>query len=491
MRPVVYEIKRSLTNRFSIVLIIAIIGLSALISYEGGVSSTSHLARTGTTNLISGYYVSGNSVNLITYFYDQNGNPVSDVSARVTMNGTSYQGTVTSPGTLQFNFIAPLKDRIDHSTSVYITLNYTYASSFRLRTSTNTSMTLNIVNVKYSGLDVITGITDPTNSSNLGFLLFYVGPSGNHTAPSVEVNLATVASGVFSTTYVWQHEYSSFSHVSVFPSLGTNAINKTYGLYIKSGVSSTVLFKAPIGPLSLYKPYTTSTVESSFFSIESALLVIFIPLLAVFMAYFTYGKDRVQGVLETVIKRPITKGGAIRSRFLANSVVVASSIIAAVVISDLISFRYFHIFMPLSFVLEVSWAYSIVGISFLAIAYLFSHLLKSPGALLGSLIGVFMIFGLFWSVIFDVIVSVFSIPSGTTYYITLQVLFDYANPAGYASLFQLFITHSLGGGLGSFGTSQSINPGSFGVTPILLLVSAVLWIGIPFALAQELAVKRD
>lgn len=491
MRPVVYEIERSLTNRFSIVLIVAIIGLSALIAYEEGVSSTSHTARISTINEIAGYYVTGNGLMLISYFYDQNGNPAKDISASTSLNGTVYPGTESSPGTMNFNIVAPAKDRIDHGTSVYLTLNYSYKSSFGLSTRTNTSMTVNVVNTKYSGLEVAGGISDPQNSSSLGFLLFYVGPTGNHTSPSLDVNLAPVVSGVLSTSYVWEHQYSYFTHISVFPSLGSSAVNRTYGLYIKSSYSSTVYFKAPIGPLSLYKPSTISTVETAFFSGESSLLMIFIPLLAVFMAYFTYGKDRVTGVLETVIKRPITKGGAIRSRFLANSVVVTLSIVAAVVISALISYHYFKILMPASFILQVSWAFSIVGISFLAIAYFFSHLLKSPGSLLGALIAVFMIFGLFWSVIFDVIVSAFSIATGTSFYITLQVLFDYANPAGYASLFQLFITHDLGGGLGAFGTSQSINPANFGVTPTLLIVSAILWVGIPFIMAQQLAIKRD
>ncbi|MGC8645464.1 MAG: hypothetical protein ACP5UO_04255 [Thermoplasmata archaeon] len=179
------------------------------------------------------------------------------------------------------------------------------------------------------------------------------------------------------------------------------------------------------------------------------------------------------------------------SPFLANSVVVASSIVAAIPVSDVISYRYFHLFMPASFVLYVSWAYSIIGVSFLAIAYLFSHLLKSLGALLGALIAVFMILGLFWTVIFDVIVSVFSIPSGSTAYLSLQVAFDYANPAGYASLFQLFITHNLSGGLGGFGSSQNINPANFGVTPVLLLIAGILWVAVPFIVALEVASKRD
>jgi ABC-2 type transport system permease protein len=486
MRPVVYEIRRSLTNRFSIVLILAIIGLTALISYEGGVLSTSHTGSGNTVSEVSGYYITGNTISVVSYFYDQNGNPASSVKANVSLNGTSYTGTETSPGVLEFHVIYP-----SGASSVYLHLNYSYSSSFRLRTNSTNSMVINTRGESYSGLDVVTGISSPGNSSNLGFLLFYVGATGNHTAPPIDVNLASVTSGVLSTTYLWEHQYSYFTHVSAFPSLGAKAINKTYGLYIKSGVSSLVFFKAPIGPLSLYKPFTVTSIESSFFSIENSLLVIFIPLLSVFMAYFTYGKDRVSGILETVIKRPINKGGAIRSRFLANSVVVSSSILVAIVISDLISYRYFHIFMPLSFILDMWWAYSIIGVSFLAISYIFSHILKSPGALLGALIAVFFIFGLFWTVIFDVIVAAFSISSGTSGYITFQVLFNYANPAGYASLFELYLTHALGGGLGGFGSSQSINPAYYGVTPLLLLIAGILWVGVPFSIAQFLAVNRD
>ncbi|MCL4333634.1 MAG: ABC transporter permease [Candidatus Thermoplasmatota archaeon] len=485
MRPVVYEIRRSLTNRFSIVLIVAIIGLTALISYEGGVLSTSHTGTSNTVSEVSGYYVTGNTISVISYFYDQNGNPASDIKANVSLNGTSYAGTQISPGVLEFHVVYPAG-----TSSVYLHMNYSYKSSFRLRTSSTNSLSIS-TRAQYSGLEVVPGISSPSNSSNLGFLLFYVGSVGNHTAPPVDVNLATVSSGVLSTSYIWEHQYSYFTHVAVFPSLGSKAINKTYGLYIKSGVSSQVYFKAPIGPLSLYKPFTVSSIESSFFSIESSLLVIFIPLLSVFMAYFTYGKDRVSGILETVIKRPINKGGAIRSRFLANSVVVSSSILVAIVISDLISYRYFHVLMPLSFVLDTWWAFSIIGVSFIAISYIFSHILRSPGALLGALIAVFFIFGLFWNVIFDVIVAAFSISSGTSSYITFQVLFNYANPAGYASLFELFITHSLGGGLGGFGSSQSINPAYYGVTPVQLAVAGILWVAVPFLIAQYLAVKRD
>lgn len=496
MKPVIYEIQRSLTARFSIILIVVIIGLTALISYEGGALSTARSGAGGNISEVTGYYADGMNLTVLSYFYDQNGNPAKGIIANGTLNSTTYSGIEISPGTFEFHFITNSKSSI-------MSLNYSYRT-FGFRTNTVDSVAINLAQLNYSGMDVVPGLVQSGNSSNLGFMLFYVGNIGNHTSPPVNVYVGTVGAVPPNTTSFiknnsWAAQYSGFTHVSVFPDLGASAIGNTYGVLVMSNISSNSIPYGmlaysfhPIGPLSIYKPYTASTIESAFFSAEGSLLSIFIPLLAVFMAYFTYGKDRVTGVLESILKRPLTKGEAIRSRFLANSVVIAASIVVAVVISDLISSRYFHVFMPLSFLLFISWAYSIVGIAFLALSYLFSHVFKSQGALLGVLIAIFMMFSLFWSVIFDVITAAFSIPSVTSTYITSQVIFNYASPTGYTSLIQLFFTHTMGGGFGGgFGASQNINPATYGVTLIFLFIAGILWVAIPFAIAHQLAVKRD
>ncbi|MEM3934314.1 MAG: ABC transporter permease subunit [Thermoplasmatales archaeon] len=484
MKPVYYDIKRSLTNRFSIIMIIVIIGLTALISYEGGAISTSHATRGSGVNEVSGYYAEGDNLTLISYFYDSTGNPV-NVKVNATLNGMVYQGTEISPGLFEFHMTGS-------SSSKIVNLNYSYRE-FGFSANRVAYININTKLSNYSGLTVATGIVEPANSSNLGFILFYVGSAGNHTSPPLKVYLAALntANGSFSgNNYTFIGQFSGFTYRTVFPDLGSNAIGKNYELIVENATGA-LIYKYPIGPLSNFTPFTASSVESSFFSSEGTILTLFIPLLAVFMGYFTYGKDRVNGVLESVLKRPITRGEAIRSRFLANSVAIVASIIAAILISDVIGHRYFHIYMPLSFLIYVWWSYSIVGISFLAISYFFAHIIKSQGALLGSLIGIFMVFSLFWNVIFDVLVSVFSITSGTSTYIRFQVAFDYASPAGYASLVQLYLTHSFGGISSLFGGSQAINPLTYGVTPSLLFIAGILWVAIPFAIAHYIAVKRD
>ncbi len=489
MRPVFYEIKRSLTSRFSIVMIVVIIGLSALISYEIGSLSTLRTTGTSGVNEVSGYYTNGNNLTVVTYFYDSNGNPSSHISANASLNGTTYPGSETSPGVYDFHITS-------HSPVSEVTINYSYRQ-FGTRNNAEAYVKVDTSRLNFSGLQIVSGIFSPTNSSNLGYLLFYVGATGNHTAPPLTANLVSITtkngSTQYSTTNVSEQTFSGFTYKVVFPDLGKSAIGKIYALSVRGNTTSSmpiVGFKE-LGPLSMYSAFKASSIESLFFTGEGSILLLFIPLLSVFMAYFTYGKDRVTGVLESVIKRPITKGEAIRSRFLANSVVVAASIVAAIFISDIFSYRYYHVYMPATFILQVSWTYSIIGVSFIAISYLFAHLLKSQGALLGSLVGVFMVFSLFWGVIFDVIVSVFAIPTGTSSYISAQIAFDYASPSGYGSLVQLYITHALGGFSSLGGGSQSINPDAYGVTPVFLLISSILWVAVPFILAHQIAVKRD
>jgi ABC-type transport system involved in multi-copper enzyme maturation permease subunit len=159
-----------------------------------------------------------------------------------------------------------------------------------------------------------------------------------------------------------------------------------------------------------------------------------------------------------------------------------------VAVSDVIFHKYNNVYVPTSLFLYIAWAYSIIGVSFLALSYLFSHILKSQGALLGLLIAVFIIFDLFWSVLFDVAASALSLSPTSAAYVSSSVMFDYASPAGYASLVQLFFTQKVGS---IFSSGQSINPAAFGVTPLYIVIAGILWVAVPFAIAHTLAVKRD
>ncbi|MGC8609195.1 MAG: ABC transporter permease, partial [Thermoplasmata archaeon] len=241
-----------------------------------------------------------------------------------------------------------------------------------------------------------------------------------------------------------------------------------------------------LGPLSFYSAMTQRGLQSLVFLGTSEILGFLIPILAVFAAYLTYGKDRTTGVIESVIKRPITRGQLISSRFLSNSVAIIGSVALSVIIADLIIFHYFGMYLSPTFTLYFIWTYIVEGLAFLAVVYLFSHLVKSQGSLLGGAIGLFVVMDLFWSIIPVAILSALGISSTSNSYIITSIGFDYASPAGYSTLVQTLFTDRFG-----FITSMPINPSLFGITSPILIIAGVLWMIIPFMAAYMLAIKRD
>jgi len=56
MKPIVYEIRRTLTSKFVIIMMIAIVGLSALLAYESASTSSSVNCAVPTHFIIRVFY---------------------------------------------------------------------------------------------------------------------------------------------------------------------------------------------------------------------------------------------------------------------------------------------------------------------------------------------------------------------------------------------------------------------------------------------------
>ena len=191
--------------------------------------------------------------------------------------------------------------------------------------------------------------------------------------------------------------------------------NNTYAVVVGNASSAFQVIslnsKSPyigvIGQLTDYTPMTEDALQSLVYSGTSQIMGFLIPILAIFAGYLTYGRERTSGVLESVLKRPVTRGELISSRFASNAIAIMIAVGLSMIFSDLIIHHYFGMYLSTYFSLYFIWTYVVEGIAFLAIAYLFSHVVKSQGALLGGSIGVFVVFDLFWSII---PVLFFSIP---------------------------------------------------------------------------------
>ena len=482
MKPIAYEIKRTLTSKFVIIMIVAIVGLASLLAYESA-STFSPSPVSSTPSVVYGYYSSGSNLEMVGYAHNAYGNPVSKITVDYTYNGTSYNATSDSNG------FANATINIGTSHKANVSVDYSY-SVFR-RPITSAQVTLPIYNTSIpSGLEIIPGIVNPTNNTRFGYELFYVG-SGGSTASSINFYIGSSSlsqTGIISNSNFSYTDLSGFTVKNIYPPVTYADHNNTYSVVATNSTGSIISYASPVKglPLTDYTPMTQSELQSLVFSGTSEILGFLIPILAVFAAYLTYGKDRTSGVLESVLKRPVTRGGLITSRFTSNAISIFIAVALSMIFSDLIINHYFGMYLSMSFSLYFIWTYLVEGVAFLAIVYMFSHIAKSQGAVLGAAIGVFVVMDLFWSIIPLAILSALKIASTTTTYVYATIAFDYASPSGYSSLVQTLFTNKLG-----LISAQTIVPSSFGITGPILIIAGILWMIIPFAIAFTLAKTRD
>ncbi len=489
MKPIVYEIRRTLTSKFVIIMMIAIVGLSALLAYES--ASTSSSGNVPSEPLLSyGYFINGNNLTMVGYAHDSYGNPVSQVSVYYQYNGTEYTAVSSSNGFANSTFT------IGKSPQISIDTYYSY-KQFGNRIVTSSTQYIVNESSHYSGLEIIPEIFNPSNTSNLGFMVMYIGQNGS---PSPQVSIivkAVNSSSQISDTsnYTYYYNLSFISIAKIYPQINSNNRNMSFLVSAEGTNGKPVMIYTGTGKftplidlfkLSIYTPITESRLQSLVFSGAASILGLFIPILAIFVAYLTYGKDRTNGVLESVLKRPVTRGELITTRFLSNALAILIAGSFAMIVTDIIYYRYLHMYFTQEFLLDLIWTYLVEGIAFLALVYLISHVVKSQGALLGAAIAVFVVMDLFWGVIPIAVISALGISPASSSYITVNILFDYISPAGYSNLIQALIT----GQLGSFG-GISINPSTYGITNIALAFAGCLWMLIPFTLAYLLEKYRD
>ena len=494
MRPITYEIKRTLTSKFVIIMIVAIVGLASLLAYENG-STFSTVNVPTTPELTTGYYINGQNLTMVGYFHDAYGHPIDHITAYYEYNNTFYSSAAN-----KYGFANATIPAIPTGKPVTVLVNFTYERFRQPVSSPQTAFQINALNL-FSGLMVVNEIFNPANKSNLGMLAFYVG-SGGSTAPPItfyisSINLSRISSvnpASLEANSTFSITLSGFVETTIFPQVtaadrGMNysvVATNTTGAFIAFTTSSDTSPVGILGPLSLYTKLSQSDLQGLVFSGTSQILGFLIPILAIFAAYLTYGKDRTTGVLESVLKRPITRGEIIFSRFISNSVAIIGAVALSMLFSDLIINHYLGSYLSAYFDVYFIWTYVVEGLSFLALVYLFSHLVKSQGALLGAAIAIFVVWDLFWTIIPIAILSALGIGSSTNTYLSAEVLFNYISPAGYGSLVQTFFTGKIG-----LISSTSINPALFGINVPLLITAGILWMVVPFAIAFSLAVKRD
>lgn len=343
-----------------------------------------------------------------------------------------------------------------------------------------------------SGPGLINTVTDPKNSSindpSLFLLAPYGAPPSGYSVYYKFFNSTSVSFNVFYNQSQMQVLGTLNGFVTRFspPALPSGAVSDSNFVFEIFYPNGTIFSRFPqIIPVNeLYPPPAPpihpTTLAAQFFA---GIFSLFIPLMAIIGAYTSYGKDRVTGVLESIITRPVTRRGLSISRYLSTFLAMAVAVGVAVIVVDVIVDYYAHSFIDSVFLLPSTGAFLVELAAFIGIMLFLAHLVKGSGALIGIGIALFIVFDFFWGLLILGLAALLGAGFGTIAYNQITTVMQFINPAQFVSLVSVYIT-----GQSSFGL---ITPSDYGITIPSLVATAALWIGVPFGIFLYLATKRD
>lgn len=212
----------------------------------------------------------------------------------------------------------------------------------------------------------------------------------------------------------------------------------------------------------------------------------FIPVLGLVAGYETYARDRVTGVLESVLCRPVTRTQLVVTRFLALVLASAIAIALALGLIDLLLYAETSDALPAGTFGALLVALLVEAAAFGGLTILFSHLFRSTGMVQGFSVVTFVVFSIIWYILIVVALLSSGYAGGNpTQALGAMVFADYFNPAQFALLVTAYVEQSFFFGL------VSAPPGTIGLTLGGLALSGVAWSVLPFAGACYLAGKHD
>jgi ABC-2 type transport system permease protein len=486
--PLIYDFKRTIKGKAVIVIIILVIIFSLL--FIPFAKNSSGIQVTFQEGYSFGYYKVGNLYHLIFFVYNGFGQGLQNANLTLTLsnyNGTSiYKSSMLTNSMGIANFTVSLP-QINSSKPYYLSMQISYASgqaesSFKFQ---------NAIYGNYNLVNALNIISDPNNTSKKDLLVFaFDSDGGKPLGFSVYYSLQNSyqinsPSSLNKTELLFLKNISNYINIISLVNLEREIRNYSAvsfylfdskgGLVEESSYSTQFLYSS-----SNQLTQSPSSLASNF--ITSVLAFLF-PLMAIISSYSVYGKDKVTGVLESVLVRPISRRGLAISRFISNTLAIIFALIVSIVILDLISFYLLGSFLPSNLVLLSIGSIVVEVIAFIGISYFLSHVVKSSGTLLGLLIFVYILYVFFWSLIVFAISNAMGIAFNSSQYILINLISYFFNPYEFPSLVNVFLNNNFIG--------LPINPSLYGVNIYTLTIDGLAWLIIPFLAYLYLATKRD
>jgi ABC-2 type transport system permease protein len=204
-------------------------------------------------------------------------------------------------------------------------------------------------------------------------------------------------------------------------------------------------------------------------------LLLFTPVVGILASFSAYGRDRISGILTSIITRPVSRRGLAISRYISVLILLAVASFISVEAMNLFCTTIIGIPLNLSYQLALVLGVFVEATAYAGLIFVLSRLVRSLPAILGGAALVY--------VLTNFVVILFSIPN------SFVVAFDMLDPGRYVEAFISYITNT--NFLNITPNPTHFDPATVGLSPISLSAGAALWVLVPFAAFLYLSVKRD
>ncbi|MEM0117811.1 MAG: ABC transporter permease subunit [Conexivisphaerales archaeon] len=472
MHPLLYDFKKAIRSRgmLAVVAFMVLFSLAIIpLIFSSQVSSSAAISYSYTEySATDGYHV-------LLYVYNAFGQPLAGAQVNVSLQSGSFSHIFTSNSSGFVQFVVPVNSSIP-SQLITMPVGSNLLSAFPLILNpTKNGHTQPPAEIGY--------VTDQTNSSKMDILVFASGPYFEDPNYQLYYNFSSspAVNQLNSSQMRFLADINSKVTILRFdvPSNETNSL-VIFSVFDKNGTS---LVTAGVSANFLAEKSFQASPKQVAASFVSGVLALFVPLMAILGSYSVYGRERVTGVLESVLARPVTRKNLLTSRFIAGLLASATAIILTVLIADGIIYYKLGQSLDASFIFT-SWASLVVEVAaFMGFIFLLSQLTKSTGALIGAGIGLFLVLDFLWNLILFFAVSLTGATLGSAVSYRIEMLLDFLNPAQYLNLVQVYQTRSILG--------IPINPSDYGITPLTLISDGIIWLVLPALVSIWLVSRRD
>lgn len=476
MKPVIYDFKRAIKSRgvLAVMAFMIVFSLAVLPLISSGaivVGPASQLAYS--------YYSDKDGYHVLVYAYNIFGQPVPDQQWNISaMDGNGFKIIISTNSSGLAIFDVPANST--QLGSVHLSAVPVTGTSVPFREVISFGPLAN----RSVSAPIQSFVRDESNSSRNDLFFFAAGP--NLTKPDFDVYYKISSNPLLSSSNLSGMTYlttlKDYATVVKFLPPSNATLNEFIIIAIvdKNGA---VLYKDGISISSLLLQQTQPSAKELASSFLSGVLGVFVPLMAILGAYSVYARDRVSGILESVLVRPVTRRGLLLSRFISVLLAVSVAVVLTIIVVDAIIWVKLGGSLDADFILS-SWAALCVEAgAFIGIMFLLSQFTKSTGALIGIGVGLFLVLDFLWGLILFLALSLSGSTFGSADALKLQTLLDFFNPSQYLGLVHILQTGNISG--------VPVSVTQYGVTALTVAADGLAWILLPVCLALWVVSKRD